>query len=129
MVKVVAPLSILAIALLSACSSPGPSSPASAGTQPAPIATQELPYRAGSGVVQSANPAPGMASAGASTSAKPAAPSASASAASPAAPPTSGLQRLGIKMDDGRMQYVDTSSRDFPVGTRVQLSESFEIKK
>ena len=45
--------------------------------------------------------------------------------------PTPGqpLQRLEIKMDDGRIQYVDTDSRDFSKGTRVSLSNDRMIRK
>jgi len=39
------------------------------------------------------------------------------------------LQRLRIRMDDGRMLYVDTSSRDFAPGTRVLLSDANEIRR
>src|SRR6185295_18074420 len=40
-----------------------------------------------------------------------------------------GMQRLRIRMDDGRMQYVDTTSRDFAPGTRVLLSDANEIRR
>jgi hypothetical protein len=39
------------------------------------------------------------------------------------------MQRLRIRMDDGRMMYVDTPSRDFQPGTRVQLSDASEIRR
>jgi hypothetical protein len=121
MIKIAAPVSILAVAVLTACASQGPRSPtAPASASPfgsAPLATQEVPYRAGTGVVQSVNPAPAMASAGPTAS------------RSPAAPASGGMQRLGIKMDNGQMVYVDTPSKDFSAGTRVQLTENFEIRK
>jgi len=107
-----APLAVLA-AFSAGCTSPGPDKPATASVTPI-----ELPYRAGTGVVQAVTPAPGPIAAGTSTSAK-----------SPAAASDSGLQRLRIRMDDGRMMYVDTPGRDFAPGQRVQLSDANEIRK
>jgi hypothetical protein len=38
------------------------------------------------------------------------------------------MQRLAIKMDDGRVQYVDMAGGDIPpVGTRVQLTPDHQI--
>ena len=111
-----APVAILA-AVFAGCTTPGPNSPASAGTSMAPVA-QPVAYWAGTGVVQSVNPAPGAIAAGPSTSSR-----------NPSAPSESGLYRLGIRMDDGRMMYVDTPSRDFSPGTRVQLSDNNEIRR
>jgi hypothetical protein len=107
-----APVAILA-ALVAGCSSPGPSNPASASITPV-----EHPYRAGTGVVQAVTPAPGPIAAGPRTSTE----------RIPAAK-DSGLQRLRIRMDDGRMMYVDTPSQDFQPGTRVQLSDANEIRR
>lgn len=106
-----APIAVLA-ALFTGCTSPGPRSSESASIKPA-----EQPYRAGTGVVQAVTPAPGPIAAGPTTSER-----------IPAAK-ESGLQRLRIRMDDGRMMYVDTPSRDFQPGTRVQLSNANEIRK
>jgi hypothetical protein len=55
--------------------------------------------------------------------------SGASSARGAAAPQPGSLNRIGIRMDDGRMVYVDTASGDFAPGTRVQLSENFEIRK
>jgi hypothetical protein len=105
MVRLAVPLSILAAATLSACSTP----PQQGGPAPAPkVVTNVHPYKAGTGVVQAVMPAPATAAAGGS--------------AEP-------LQRLEIKMDSGGIQYVDTSSREFKKGTRVQLTEDKLIKK
>lgn len=106
MVKTAVPLAILAAALLGACAGPRTSE----RTAAAPAA-QPVTYQAGTGVVQSASPAPTLASAGAST------------------PSGAALQRLAIRMDDGRMAYVDTSSREFPVGTRVRLTPDRMIER
>lgn len=113
MMKVAAPLSILAVAVLAACAT-GPNNPAAPSS--VPVTAQQMPYYAGTGVVQWMGPAPAMASAGPTASRNP--------AAAPA-----GMQRLGIRMDNGRMVYVDTSSPDFRPGTRVQLTDNFEIKR
>jgi hypothetical protein len=105
MVRLAVPLSILAAATLSACSAP----PQTGGPAPAPkVVTNVHPYKAGTGVVQAVMPAPVTAAAGGS--------------AEP-------MQRLEIKMDSGGVQYVDTSSREFKKGTRVQLTEDKLIKK
>jgi hypothetical protein len=109
-----APVAILA-AVFAGCTTPGPDSPAS--TSMAPVA-QPVGYWAGTGVVQSVNPAPGPIVAGPSTSSR-----------NPSTPSESGLYRLGIRMDNGRMMYVDTPSRDFAPGTRVQLSDNNEIRR
>jgi hypothetical protein len=108
-----APIAVLA-ALVAGCSSPGPSNPASASITPV-----EHPYRAGTGVVQAVTPAPGPIAAGPRTSTD----------RIPAAAQESGLQRLRIRMDDGRMMYVDTPSRDIQPGARVQLSDANEIRR
>jgi hypothetical protein len=98
------PFAVAAVALLGACSSTPP--------QPTtPIATIVHPMRAGTGVVQSVMPAPVLTGA-----------TASAGASEP-------LQRLEIKMSDGRVQYVDTKSGEIAKGDRVQLSEDGIIRK
>ena len=113
----VAPLAILA-AFSGGCSSPGPNNPASSSITPV-----EQPYRAGTGVVQTVTPAPGPLAAGPVSSDR------RIPAAKDAGTAGGGLQRLGIRMDDGRMMYVDTPSRDFQPGTRVQFSDANEIRK
>jgi hypothetical protein len=97
---------LAAVATLGACSMPpqsgGPSQPG------ANIVTNVHPYAAGSGTVQAVFPAPVMAGAG--SSAEP-------------------MQRLEIRMDNGSIQYVDTSSREFTKGMRVALTEDRLIRK
>ena len=39
------------------------------------------------------------------------------------------MQRLRIRMDDGRTLYVDTPSREFVAGSRVLLSDANEIRR
>ena len=96
------PFALAAIALLGACSTtPQSSAPT--------ISTIVHPLRAGTGVVQAVMPAPVMVSASAGSSQP--------------------LQRLEIKMSDGRMQYVDVRSREIAKGDRVQLGEDGIIRK
>ncbi len=97
-----AALSLLAAAALAGCASRGPQPVSSAGaTAPtdARIVPQAMPYRPGTGVVQSV--------------------SRSSDAREP-------LSVLAIRMDDGGMQYVDTAS-DVRAGSRVQLTPDHKI--
>ena len=107
-----APIAVLAV-VFAGCSSRGPEKSETGSIKP-----MEHPYRAGTGVVQAVTPAPQPVAAGPQAGAK-----------SPTTATDSGLQRLRIRMDDGRMMYVDTPSRDFQPGTRVQLSDANEIRK
>ena len=107
---IAAPLAVLA--LLAAGCSTRPEKPATVTITPI-----EQPFRAGTGVVQAVNPAPGPIAAGPQTSARSAAAS------------DSGMQRLRIRMDDGSTQWVDTPSAGFAPGQRVQLSSANEIRK
>lgn len=106
-----APIAILS-AFVAGCASRGPAETAPVAVTP----SMEQPYRAGTGVVQAVTPAPRALAAGPNTSVR-----------NPAA--TAEMQRLRIRMDDGRMLYVDTPSRDFAAGTRVQLSDTNEIRR
>jgi hypothetical protein len=120
-----ASLAILA-AFLAGCST----RPAT-DNRPVAVTPIEQPYRAGTGVVQAVTPAPGPIAAGPQTSAaapQTSATSAAAASGSPATASTSGLQRLRIRMDDGRMMYVDTPSREIAVGQRVLLTDAKEMR-
>ena len=116
----VAPIAVLT-ALFAGCASRGP-------TEPAPVAIKpiEQPYSAGAGVVQAVTPAPRAVVAGpaAGTSTAPA-----TSAPSPAVVSQMDMLRLRIRMDDGRTLYVDTPSLQFVAGSRVMLSDSYEIRQ
>ena len=76
------------------------------------VTGQQLSYRTGSGVVEAVNPAPKPFMAGAGGSA-----------------PESGLNRLTIRMDDGKRQYIDTDATGFTRGTRVRLTDERLIEK
>lgn len=123
----VAPIAVLT-ALFAGCASRGPAEPA-----PVAISPIEQPYRGGTGVVQAVTPSPRAVVAGAdSSSGYAASGNAAAPMASPRSPAAASetpMQRLRIRMDDGRTVYVDTPSRDFVAGSRVQLSDANEIRQ
>jgi outer membrane lipoprotein SlyB len=105
-------LSILAAALAGcAGNEPNVSSTSGLDKRGEPVVRQ-LPYKPGTGVVQSWSQAPSP-----------------AAGASGRVDPASGTLRMAVKMDDGTVQYVDTDSRDFPVGTRVRLTEDKMITR
>jgi hypothetical protein len=97
-----AAVAILAAAL-AACASWRPDSGSSAGGATAPtgarIVTQPIPYYTGTGVVQSVARSPDT---------------------------RESLSVLAIRMDDGRLQYIDTAS-EVPVGSRVELTPDHRI--
>ena len=115
------PLSVLAVALLAACGSrqpapvvivppqqPAPPTVVTAPpATPAPAVVQTVALRPGMGRIETVSPAP------------------SASAGSTAL----SMQRLGIRMDDGSMQYVDTPSPGHAVGDRVELTREGFIRR
>jgi hypothetical protein len=126
MIRSALPLAVVAALGLSACGTSPDRDPAPRAAAPTAPAGQPVPYRAGSGVVQAVTAAPRAASAGGSapvttTRGQPVT-SAGASTA------IGQYQRLAIRMDDGRVQYVDMAGTDIPpVGTRVQLTPDHQI--
>ena len=113
------PLSILAVAALGACASNRP-----ADTFPrASISPQPMAYRAGTGTVTQVAASPsyyGTAAAGA-TAPRTSSVANAAGANIGASAPASGYNRLVIRMDDGKMQYLDTDATGFRPGMRVEL--------
>lgn len=93
---------VAAIALVGACSTPPQASAPN-------IVTNVYPMQPGTGVVQAVMPTPTMAGAAAGSSEP--------------------LQRLEIKMSDGKVQYIDTRSSGIARGDRVQLSADGVIRK
>ena len=97
------PFALAALALLGACSTTPPQS------STPNIVTNVHAMRPGMGVVQAVMPRPVFAGAAAGSSEP--------------------LQRLEIRMSDGKVQYIDTASRGIAKGDRVQLSEDGIIRK
>lgn len=140
MIRIAAPLSILAIASLAACSSYQQPAPSRVATTSGSIAPQEMPYRAGFGVVQNVRPAPAPVAAAAggssqnikstSSEANTAPPQPSSVYGGQRAAPAPGtpMYRLTVKMDDGKMQWVDTDSADIKAGMRIELTPERFIK-
>jgi hypothetical protein len=108
MTRTAASLAILALGL-AACMSPA--------SQNAPrIATVELPYHPGHGVVVAASQAREPLSAAAGGTSR-------AVSATPA------NYRLAIRMDDGTMQYLDVDNPQITVGSRVELGADRTIRR
>src|SRR5688500_1078340 len=127
MTRLAFPLSLSALALLAACATSDPVTPAPAPVvvAPAPTAppagTVVVPpaasapvvvptptaIRTGFGRVESITVLPTSAAAGATT--KP-------------------MRRLGIKMEDGTVQYVDTAAEGISIGERVELTKEGHIR-
>ena len=131
MTKLALPLSAGALALLAACSTTDPVAPAPAPVvvAPAPVVTAPPPgtvivqpqvaagqvvvptptaIRAGNGRIESINPLPTSAATG-SGSVRP-------------------MKRLGIKMADGTVQYVDTAAENVSVGQRIELTRDGHLR-
>jgi hypothetical protein len=103
MIKTAIALSVLALAGLVGCGSePVKPAPVAVTPPPPPVAA-----RPGFGRVESINPAP---------------PSSSAAAGGQT------MRRLGIKMEDGTMQLVDTAAGNFALGDRVELTSEGRIR-
>jgi hypothetical protein len=130
MMKLAFPLSLGALALLAACVSTEPVTPAPAPVvvQPAPAVvtapppgTVVVPQAATAPVVVPTPTAirPGFGRIESITALPP-----SAAAGGTAKP----MQRLGIKMDDGTVQYVDTGAQGVRLGDRVELTRDGHIR-
>ena len=91
-----------AVTSLAACSTPPNRMPS--------IVTNEVPYQPGRGTVQAVTQTPvvAVAGAGASSTSEP-------------------LKRLHVRMENGRMQYIDTASSIRP-GARVELTQDRQIR-
>lgn len=111
--------SVIALALLAACGSRQPQ-PVVIVPPPAPPVVNVPQTVTTPPVVQTAVLRPG--SGRIETIA--AAPTASAGGTTPGA-----MQRLGIRMDDGSMQYVDTASAGLSIGDRVELTREGYIRR
>ena len=95
------PFALAAIALLGACAAPQSNTPK--------IITNVTDLRPGTGVVQAVMPQPVMASASAGSSEP--------------------MQRLEVKMSDGKVQYIDTKSVGIMKGDRVEVGADGLMRK
>jgi pectin methylesterase-like acyl-CoA thioesterase len=103
-------LSLTALALLAACAAQEPQqAPAPVVTAPAPtvVAQPTAAPAAGFGRIESITALAPSAAAGGS--AKP-------------------LKRVGIKMEDGTLQYVDTAADGLAIGSRVELTRDGNLR-
>lgn len=136
MKRLVLPLCIAALGL-AACAGTTVKPAMSTAASSAPIVPQALAYNTGYGRVESViyRPAPeSSVSGGTATGASnhPAGTSATDRPEPPVGVPSTSAGRgvrLGIRMDNGTLQYVDTDSDQFPKGTRVLLRSDNVIEK
>lgn len=112
-------LSVTALALLAACGGRQPTPVVILPPPAAPVVTvpqtvttppvvQAAALRQGFGRIETVS----------------AVPTASAGGTAPGA-----MQRLGIRMDDGSMQYVDTPSAGLSIGDRIELTREGYIRR
>jgi hypothetical protein len=122
--KLYLPLSLTALGVLAACASSDPVTPAPAPVivQPAPVVSAPpavivqqpsvvpapTAIRAGHGRIESITPMPQSAATGGTVRQ---------------------LKRLGIKMDDGTVQFVDTPADGLAVGERVELTSDGQLRR
>lgn len=124
--KFVYPVSLIALALLGACASERPATPAPAPVvvvpaqqPPAQVVTsgaagtpvvvaQPAQLKPGYGKVETISAVPTSSGAGATAS--------------------SDTRRLGVRMEDGSFQYVDTPGADIKIGDRVQFTPEGYIR-
>ena len=108
-------LPLCAAAVLGACSHNPDTTFASARIVPQPVA-----YYPGFGVVDRVAPSPSAAAGGTIVSQRPGTSSTDGADLRTGAT-TSGLNRVYIRMDDGRVQFIDTASSELQRGMRVEL--------
>jgi hypothetical protein len=121
--KLYLPLSVTALGVLAACASSEPVTPAPAPVivQPAPVVSAPpavivqqpgvvpapTAIRAGHGRIESITPMAQSAATGGTVRQ---------------------VRRLGIKMDDGTVQFVDTPADGLSIGERVELTSDGQLK-
>ena len=137
MKRLAIPLSITALTL-AACAAPTVQPAMSiADSNTAPIISQNMPYATGYGRVESVLLRDGpQASVSGGTATGASGHVAGTSATDKPEPPVGQPSnsagrgvRLGIRMDDGTLQYVETDSDQYPKGTRVLLTSDHLIRK
>jgi len=127
MSKIFLPVSLIALAVLAACATSDPVTPAPAPVivAPAPVvtappATVVVPQVAAAPVVV---PMPTAIQPGFGRIETITALAASAAAGGTVKP----LRRIGIKMENGTVQYVDTAAEGLSIGQRVELTKDSQI--
>lgn len=130
MSKLLLSLAIAALALLGACATSDPVTPAPAPVVVAPapavvaapppgtvvvqqpqaqvVVPATAPLRAGHGRIESITPLPTSAATGSGQ--------------------VKQQRRIGIKMDDGTLQYVDTAAEGLSIGERVEITADGQIR-
>jgi hypothetical protein len=129
MTRLAFPLSLSVLALLAACATSDPVTPAPAPViiapppvVTAPAGTVVVPPSATAPVVV---PTPSVVRAGEGRiETITALPQTSAAAGGSTRP----MRRLGIKMDDGTVQYVDTAAENLSLGERIELTRDGQIR-
>jgi len=135
MIKLAASLSILAVAALAGCAHEDRVTPASAPVLVPPSTTVVVPPQSSATVPQAAvavpgtivvAPAPPPLQTGMGTIDTivpvPASASAGGSASGPA-------RRVGIRMDSGVVQYVETSAQGLSIGERIEITPEGYMKR
>jgi hypothetical protein len=128
MVRTAIPLSVIALAVLAGCATEAPVQPA-----PAPVVVTPTPApvvvappaapSASAPVVVMAQPTP--------TAIRPGFGRIESIAAVPQSAAAGGtsMRRLGIKMEDGTVQYVDTGAPGYALGDRIELTRDGYIRR
>jgi hypothetical protein len=122
MSKIAFSLPIVAVALLGACATEDKATPAPVVIAPAPVVTAppavvvqqpasavvpaSVALRPGHGRIESISAVPPSAAAGGTTT-----------------------RRIGVKMDDNTLQFVDTNAAGLQIGDRIQLTPEGTIRR
>jgi hypothetical protein len=129
MSKIFLPVSLIALAVLAACATSDPVTPAPAPVivVPAPVVTAPAP---GTVVVPQVAAAPVVVPT--PTAIQPGFGRIETITALPASAAAGGtvkpLRRIGIKMENGTVQYVDTTAEGLSIGERVELTRDGHIR-
>lgn len=128
--KLALPLTVAVAAGLAACAMNEPQSARTSSFGPPAAATPSkstIAYRPGFGVVESVSRAPSL-SASAGDSAVRSSTGTVGSSGQPVTSSGEPMYRLAVRMEDGRLQVVDTDE-NYPVGTRIELTEDKHIRR
>ena len=123
MVRTAIPLSVIGLAVLAGCATEAPVQPAPVvlTPTPAPVVVTPAPAASAPVVVAQSTPTAIRPGFGRIESIAAVPPSAAAGGAS--------MRRLGIKMEDGTVQYVDTAAPGYALGDRIELTRDGYIRR